>query len=45
LPLPLLLLLAFFFEQPTGPKAKTTPRAIINSLLFIADSSPYRVGA
>lgn len=41
LPLPLLLLLAFFFEQPTTLKARTTtPRAIINSLLFIAHSSP-----
>ena len=44
LALPLLLLLAFFFEQPATVRAKTTPKAIINSLLFIADSSPYRAG-
>ena len=45
LALPLLLLLAFFFEQPTLAMLRTTPRAITKGLIFIAHSSPYHMGA
>jgi hypothetical protein len=41
---PLLLLFAFFLEQPMAASAVTTARAMMQNLFFIFDRSPKDCG-